>query len=69
MRLVILCGLAVLITACQNVQPWEKSTLAKPRMHSAGTIPEYSKTDQHVYTSKESAKGGLGVGGGGCGCN
>ena len=24
---------------------------------------------QHIYFSKESASGGYGVGGGGCGCN
>ena len=27
------------------------------------------KTQQHIYTSKEAATGGYGVGGGGCGCN
>jgi hypothetical protein len=25
--------------------------------------------DEHVYFSKETAHGGAGVGGGGCGCN
>jgi hypothetical protein len=25
--------------------------------------------DQHIYSSKENASGGYGVGGGGCGCN
>ena len=24
---------------------------------------------QHIYSSKENASGGYGVGGGGCGCN
>ena len=28
-----------------------------------------AKTQQHIYTSKEAATGGYGVGGGGCGCN
>ena len=28
-----------------------------------------AKTMQHIYTSKEGATGGYGVGGGGCGCN
>jgi hypothetical protein len=31
--------------------------------------PLDSKLKQHIYTSKEAASGGYGVGGGGCGCN
>lgn len=53
---------------CANVQPWEKQNLAKPAMTfdrdrlEAGYI-------EHIYSSKEAASGGAGIGGGGCGCN
>jgi hypothetical protein len=49
-------------------KPWEKGQLAKPEMQF-----DYDRLDAraqvHVYTSKEGASGGYGVGGGGCGCN
>ena len=49
-------------------QPWEKGNLAKPEM-SMGVDPLDQRFTQHIYGSKESASGGYGVGGGGCGCN
>jgi hypothetical protein len=49
-------------------QPWEKGALAKPEMTLGGDVLT-QRFDQHVYSSKESASGGYGVGGGGCGCN
>lgn len=49
-------------------QPWEKGDLAKPAMQFDSDALD-TKLEQHVYTSKEGASGGLGVGGGGCGCN
>jgi hypothetical protein len=49
-------------------RPWEKGQLAKPEMQF-----DYdrlnARAQTHVYTSKEAANGGYGVGGGGCGCN
>ena len=49
-------------------KPWEKGQLAKPDMQF-----DYDRLDAraqtHIYTSKEAASGGYGVGGGGCGCN
>ncbi|TFW30646.1 DUF4266 domain-containing protein [Duganella callida] len=64
LTLVLVAGLA----GCANVQPWEKGNLAKPEMtfNDGGTFARY---DDHIYTSKENARGGAGVGGGGCGCN
>ncbi len=57
--------------ACSSlpaVKPWEKGLLAKPAMTF-----EYEALDamfaEHTYSSKEAAAGGLGVSGGGCGCN
>lgn len=49
-------------------QPWEKGNLAKPDM-SMGGDPLDERFVQHIYSSKENASGGYGVGGGGCGCN
>ena len=56
------CGLI------QAVQPWEKGVLAKPEMGFEGDRLE-SAFAEHIYSSKEAASGGNGVGGGGCGCN
>jgi len=53
----------------KEVKPWEKETLAKPIMQFGGLHPEVTKFESHVYFSKEASKGGLGVSGGGCGCN
>jgi hypothetical protein len=50
------------------VQPWEKGTLAKPEMTFEGDPLDNAFTE-HIYSSKEGASGGSGVGGGGCGCN
>jgi hypothetical protein len=49
-------------------QPWEKGNLARPEM-SMNADPLEQRFSQHIYTSKENASGGYGVGGGGCGCN
>ena len=49
-------------------KPWEKGELAKREMQF-DPDPLEAKATQHVYTSKEGATGGYGVGGGGCGCN
>mgnify|MGYP000853843230 CR=1 FL=1 len=58
-----------ILSGCQQVQPWQKSALARETMRPGGPVTELSKIDQHVYTSKEAVKGGTGIGGGGCGCN
>lgn len=61
-----------LSTGCSSFikppQPWEKGLLAKPEMVMGGDALDQRFT-QHIYGSKESASGGYGVGGGGCGCN
>ena len=56
------------LTACAPVQPWERGRLAQPQMALEGDAL-LSAMDQHVYTSKEAASGGVGPSGGGCGCN
>ncbi|MEO7256235.1 MAG: DUF4266 domain-containing protein [Casimicrobium sp.] len=54
--------------AIQPPQPWEKANLAKKEM-TMDADPLDQAFTQHIYFSKESASGGYGVGGGGCGCN
>jgi hypothetical protein len=49
-------------------KPWEKDVLAKQEMTIEGDAHE-TRLGQRVYPSKETAVGGYGVGGGGCGCN
>lgn len=55
-------------TELVRVKPWERATLAdytmrpdRDRLHVA--------MSEHVYFSRETATGGRGVGGSGCGCN
>lgn len=54
--------------AMQPPQPWEKANLARKEMMMDADPLDQAFT-QHIYFSKESASGGYGVGGGGCGCN
>ena len=51
-------------------ETWEYDALVDvlPREMDAGDLLEERYT-QHIYVSKESAAGGYGIGGGGCGCN
>ena len=70
MRLAFVASLALALCACSFAppKPWEKGTLARPDMQFDYDRLD-AKTQQHIYTSKEAATGGYGVGGGGCGCN
>lgn len=68
--LALLCGLAC-SSGCaliQPVAPWQKGMLARPEMSFEPDRLE-SAFNEHVYSSREAASGGSGVGGGGCGCN
>jgi len=67
----LLLGLLIAVTlgcAFEPVKPWHRGTLAA---EGAQLIPDTLEieSDEHIYFSKEAAKGGQGVGGGGCGCN
>jgi hypothetical protein len=62
---------ALSLSGCSSFappNPWEKGLLASPdmTMESDGLDQRFV---QHIYSSKENASGGYGVGGGGCGCN
>jgi hypothetical protein len=63
----------VTLGGCANtnlvrVQPWERTTLADYTMRP-NRDPLATTMAEHVYFSRESASGGTGVGGSGCGCN
>lgn len=63
--------LVALLAGCstfQPPQPWEKADLAKKEMTMETDALDQGFV-QHIYSSKENASGGYGVGGGGCGCN
>ena len=71
MRLIPIVLLVSALAGCATFEPpkpWEKGNLARPDMQFDSDRLDV-KTQQHIYTSKEAATGGYGVGGGGCGCN
>ncbi len=56
------------VAGCAEVKPWQRNILAQPEMQ-LDPDPMDTYVDEHVYFSKEAATGGMGIGGGGCGCN
>ena len=71
--LLALVGSAAVFSGCTNtnlvrVKPWERATLADYTMNP-GRDPMATAMTEHIYFSRESASGGRGVGGAGCGCN
>ncbi len=71
--LLALAAFAALCTGCTNpnlvrVKPWERATLADYTMRP-DRDPLATAMAEHIYFSRESATGGRGVGGSGCGCN
>ena len=64
---------SLLCTACTSanlvrVKPWERATLADYTMNP-GRDALHTAMSEHIYFSRETAAGGRGVGGSGCGCN
>jgi hypothetical protein len=69
----LLAALALLaFSGCARIEPWvkpyERENIADPIM-AWDRDPVSSSYIQHVYESREGARGGTGVTGGGCGCN
>lgn len=75
-RVSFLCALAVVValfSGCAGpslvrVKPWERAALADYTMNPARD-PLAAAMAEHVFFSRETANGGRGVGGSGCGCN
>lgn len=63
---------AVLLAGCSSIEPWvkpyEREHLADPIMSFTRDPVSAAYTD-HVYESREGARGATGTVGGGCGCN
>ncbi|MGB5345944.1 MAG: DUF4266 domain-containing protein [Woeseia sp.] len=66
---------AVVLTGasgCSSIEPWvkpyERDRLADPIMFLDAN-PVSTSYMQHVFESREAARGGEGAAGGGCGCN
>lgn len=60
-------GLAMWLSGCETVQPWERGHLAKP--HAAlEPYPLQRSLREHNYNSREASTGGQSANGGGCGC-
>ena len=60
--------MALLLGACETVQPWERGSLARDDMQWQPDVME-ARLKAHTYFSKEGSSGGDGAAGGGCGCN
>lgn len=59
---------ALALSGCETVQPYEKGSLADYTMQ-AERDPLAAVMASHIQFSREATSGGDGVGGGGCGCN
>lgn len=71
--LLAMLGSGALLSGCANpdlvrVKPWERATLASYAMRP-DRDPLQTAMAEHIFFSRETAAGGRGVGGSGCGCN
>ena len=64
----LLLGGALMLTGCTHVKPWQRGRLADYTMRADRDALGVAQ-DEHIFFSRETANGGRGVGGGGCGCN
>ena len=68
----LLAAAALALAACSPIQPWvkpyEREHLADPIM-SFNPNPISTMYIEHVYETREGARGATGTVGGGCGCN
>ncbi len=68
----LLASAAFALAACSPIQPWvkpyEREHLADPIM-SFNPNPISTMYIEHVYETREGARGATGTVGGGCGCN
>ena len=73
LTLLALAAVGSVFSGCANpnlvrVKPWERGTLADYTMRP-DRDPLHTAMMEHTFFSRESATGGRGVGGSGCGCN
>ena len=66
--ILLLAGLASILSGCTTVHPWERAALADYTMRP-DRDSLHNTMFEHIYFSREASSGGRGVGGSGCGCN
>ena len=66
--LLLVAGMSACAFNFTPPEAWERGNLAKPEM-AWDPDPLTAEYREHTYNSKEQAKGGASVGGGGCGCS
>lgn len=64
----VLLGSGCTAPGTVRVQPWQRATLTDYTMRP-DRDPVHTAMMEHTYFSRETANGGRGVGGSGCGCN
>lgn len=68
----VIALLAFSLAGCARIEPWvmpyEREALADPIM-SISRDPMLDRYRQHVFDTREGARGATVSGGGGCGCN
>ena len=71
-RLLVGAAAVATLSACAPIEPWVKPY---EREHLAETVMSFNRDPvsatyiEHVYESREGARGATGGVGGGCGCN
>ena len=72
LTMMLVPAVGALLAGCSAVEPWvkpyEREHLADPIM-SLARDPVSAAYIEHVYESREGARGATGTVGGGCGCN
>ena len=72
LRVIFLLAVMLLVSGCSDIEPWvkpyERSNLSDPIMQFDRN-PVSASYINHVYQSREGARGAEGGQGGGCGCN
>lgn len=67
LKSLLLGAVMISLSACANVQPWERGNLAKEHM-ALEPYPGQAMYREHNYGSREGSAGGGSTKGGGCGC-
>lgn len=67
-KIVLAVGALIALGGCVRVKPWQREYLSR-RGLDFSTEQSETQFKQHLYESREGARGGTGQTGGGCGCN
>jgi hypothetical protein len=65
---VVCAALALVVSGCATVKPWQREDLSRRAMIQDREKGE-ARFEQHARGAREGADGGTGEAGGGCGCN